>query len=136
MFYYYHTVISLTSNHQFFSLPSNQSQGGMGGGGSNSGGNQDSMVKQRKMAVASKTRHHKQNFTQNAPIDPRTIFAQKVDTFIVIKNIFYKYCTWKLYLIFINKWLNYIRVIFMQLKQIESGKENTSSYVTVSSYWI
>jgi len=71
--------ISLTSNHQFFSLPSNQSQGGMGGGGSNSGGNQDSMVKQRKMAVASKTRHHKQNFTQNAPIDPRTIFAQKIE---------------------------------------------------------
>jgi len=71
--------ISLTSNHQFFSLPSNQSQGNMGGGGSNSGGNHDNLVKQRKMAVANKNRHHKQNFTQNAPIDPRTIFAQKIE---------------------------------------------------------
>ena len=60
----------------------------MGGGGSNSGGNHDNLVKQRKMAVANKNRHHKQNFTQNAPIDPRTIFAQKVHIFVVIKYTF------------------------------------------------
>jgi len=87
--------ISLTSNHQFFSLPGNQSQGNMGGGGqSNQGGNHDNLAKQqRKVAVAKKSRPQKQNFSQNAPIDPRTIFALT--------------------------------------QKIESGKENTSAFVTL-----
>ena len=46
------------------------------------GGNHDNLAKQqRKMAVAKKSRHQKQNFSQNAPIDPRTIFT--------ISNIFF-----------------------------------------------